>query len=395
MDVVELTQQLVRIPSVNPMGLDHTDSPYLEWRVTEFLEQLFTQQQIPSQRQYVLPKRDNIVALFDPHGAKGANGLLLLEAHQDTVPVTGMIIEPFSGKNEHGKIWGRGSCDIKGGMATMLAVCSRLMKEKPADAPTILMACTINEENGFDGIQHLAESWSTGQFPLLDRLPDAAIVAEPTELNVVVAHKGTVRWKCHTTGKAAHSSSPDQGENAFYTMARVLTALEKYANRICQSEASYPLLTPPSLSVGTIAGGVSVNTVPDHCTIEIDRRLWPNEDADAIYQEVIQFIQQETNLGDRITHDPPYLKSLGLASDNNQSLSQRFIAAVESTGIASHAIGVPFGTNAGTVATAGIPTIVFGPGSIEQAHTADEWIAIDQLRTAEEILFRFCANGLK
>src|SRR5262249_33706533 len=147
--------------------------------------------------------------------------LMLLEAHQDTVPVGGMTIEPFTPTVRDGRLYGRGACDIKGGMAAMLAACARLAKERPAAMPTVVMACTVNEEHGFTGATALVRQWAeSGGF--IPRRPDAAVIAEPTQLQVVVAHKGVVRWRCHTRGRAAHSSQPQMGDNAIFRMARVL-----------------------------------------------------------------------------------------------------------------------------------------------------------------------------
>src|SRR5207249_11663727 len=122
----------------------------------------------------------------------------LFEAHQDTVPVDGMTIPPWTPDVRDGRIYGRGSTDIKGGMAAMLAALSRLAIERPPNMPTIVLACTVNEEHGFTGATHLTKLWTGGGSKLMPRAPDAAVVAEPTLLNVVVAHKGVVRWRCHT-----------------------------------------------------------------------------------------------------------------------------------------------------------------------------------------------------
>src|SRR5690606_38465631 len=123
---------------------------------------------------------------------------------------------------------------------------------------------------------------------------------EPTSLNVVVAHKGMVRWRCHTLGRTAHSSNPQLGENAIFHMAKVLAALERYQREVVGTLAEHPLCGRPTLNVGVIAGGLSVNTVPGSATIEIDRRLNPGEDPRAARQHVIDFIAAETMLGEKV-----------------------------------------------------------------------------------------------
>jgi acetylornithine deacetylase len=341
-------------------------------------------------------QRDNIVARLDGDIDPLSGGrLVLLEVHQDTIPVEGMTIEPFAGELRGDRVYGRGACDIKGAMACMLAALARLADDRPAGMPTIVLACTVNEEYGFSGARQLTELWSDPghRSRLLPRPPDAAIVAEPTELNVVVAHKGVVRWRCHTRGRAAHSSAPGEGQNAIYSMRHVLEALEHYAERVVPHLAHDALLGGPSLSVGTIQGGVSNNTIPDYCSIEIDRRVLPSEDSLLAYQHAVQFISSRCAPLARVEHDVPYLCSAGLAATtSNRALAERIVPLVQPLGVAAGLIGVPFGTDAAAIASTGIPTVVFGPGSIRQAHTADEWIAVEQLELGAEAYYRICAG---
>ncbi len=228
-DLVQTLSDLVSLPSVNPMGLPADGPEFFEYRVTDYLEDFFRQLGVAYQRQTVEPKRDNILARLDGAIPPEAGGqILLFEAHQDTVPVTGMTIPPWTPRVRDGRIYGRGACDIKGGMAAMLAAFARLVAERPAGMPTVVMAATVNEEHGFSGAKALCQSWERPG-NLLSRRPDAAVIAEPTELLVVVAHKGVVRWRLHTLGRAAHASRPERGDNAIYRLAPVLAALERYA----------------------------------------------------------------------------------------------------------------------------------------------------------------------
>jgi acetylornithine deacetylase len=261
----------------------------------------------------------------------------------------------------------------------------------------VVLACTVNEEHGFSGAKGLCQLWKKAPSEFLHSAPDAAIVAEPTELKIVVAHKGMVRWRCHTHGRAAHSSNPALGDNAIYRMARVVELLERYAREVLPRQGEHPLCGRPTLSVGTIAGGSGVNTVPDGCTIEIDHRLLPGDDPQTAWRRTIDYVSAQ--LGDaaavqHIEHEPPLMHSGGLSDEANGALADRLAVAIhEVTGTAGR-IGVPFGTDAAVFSAAGVPTVVFGPGSIEQAHTADEWIALDQLPQASEILYRMMHNGL-
>lgn len=387
MDVAELTQQLVRIPSLNPMGRDEHEAPYLETRLTHFLEQYLSDLGLPVERQPVFPQRDNLLTRLEGRGQL-ADKLVLLEVHQDTVPVDGMTVPPFAAEIRDGRIYGRGTCDVKGGMAAVLSAALRLARQPAANQPTVVVAMSINEENGFDGISQLCQAWEGGTSELLPRAPDIAIVTEPTEFDVVVAHKGCVRWKCRTTGRAAHSSMPSAGVNAIYRMAPVIAELARYAESGLPVGRDHPLVGGPTLSVGMIHGGVSVNTVPDHCEIEIDRRLVPDEDPEAAVEHVLAYLA-ERGITDGVVHERPSIAAPGLSSDQNQALASALARACQRRGVGGRLRGVPFGTDAGPLSLADVPTVVFGPGSIDQAHTKDEWIATDALPPAVDILVDF------
>ena len=405
LDVVNLLSDLVRIPSVNPMGRAVSGDIYYEHRMTAHLESLFRGLGLPVERHTVAPLRDNIVTRVEGDVPPERGGrIVMLEAHQDTVPIDGMTIEPFTPTIKDGKLYGRGSCDIKGGMAAMIAALARLAKEKPTGRPTVVMACTINEEHGFTGATHWAATYygrppasgrgpevapPAGRSQLLTRVPDVAIVAEPTKLNVVVAHKGAVRWRCSTGGVATHSSQPHLGDNAIYRMARVLLVLEEYSRDVVPLQFTHRLCGHPTLSVGTISGGISVNTVPDRCTIEIDRRVVPGENPQAVLDHCVDYLQARLPAGSLITHEAPYMMTAGLPDDGNAGLAEQLAGVIRGHGGPGQQIGVPFGTDAPHFAATGCPTVVFGPGSIDQAHTADEWLEIAQLKTAAEILFDF------
>jgi acetylornithine deacetylase len=389
LNAVDTLCDLVRIPSVNPMGRDVSGDEFYEYQVTDYLQQVFDRLGLPWRRQTIEPKRDNIVARLDGDVPPNQGGtVLLFEVHQDTVPVDGMTIPPWTPEIRDGRIYGRGACDIKGGMACMLAAMSRLAEQRPPGMPTVVLACTVNEEYGFTGAPQIPELWQCDA-DFLPRAPNAVIVAEPTELDVVVAHKGVVRWRCRTGGRAAHSSQPHQGDNAIYRMGRVLTALEEYARDLVPTLGHHRLLGHPTFSVGLIWGGVSVNTVPDRCTIEIDRRVLPGEDPLAAVDHAKRHLAAKLGDSPLIGHEEPLLISNGLADESNGGLAARLGNVIRRCGGRGGAIGVPYGTDAPAFSDLGIPTVVFGPGSIAQAHTADEWIAIEQLNAATEILYEF------
>ncbi len=467
LEVKTLLQNLIRIPSVNPAF--GTAEQGGEAALTSFLQDFVDRQGWPWLRQTVHPGRDNLVAICQPTQPDGS--VLLWEVHQDTVGVRGMRIDPFGAEESEGRIWGRGACDNKGGLAAMLAAAVRA-QAMPA-GPTIILACTINEEHGFTGARALAQIWArdgadvrpppqtTGPLRcevLRQLLPAAVIVAEPTQLQVVVAHKGSLRWRCHTRGLAAHSSQPERGRNAIYLMARVVTAIEAYQQEVLHPRSAAALRVaneedlcrpgagqrptgaglpsgsshrqaaprpsrgqaPPScgrstVCVSTVQGGVGINTVPDQATIEIDRRLLPGESPAVAYQELIDYVAEKCHAwtaqadgpGSRslsdagtsppvslIEHEPPTQQSAGLSGGLNQDLGNRLAAIVQAGGAAGELIGVPYGTDAWVFDKLGWPTVVCGPGSIDQAHTDDEWIAIEQLEQATEVFYRVACGGL-
>jgi acetylornithine deacetylase len=372
-----LLQDLVRLPSVNPMGRAVTGGQFFEHRVTDYLERHFRGIGVPFERRTVAAQRDNIVARYD---SPGATRTILFEVHQDTVPVDGMTIDPFAGEVRDGKLFGRGACDVKGGMAAMLMAFGRLVQEKPAGAANVLVACTVDEEHTFYGVQQLMKEGLRA---------DLAVVAEPTKLAIVDAHKGVVRWKVRTEGRACHSSRPDQGVNAVYRMGHVLTVIEAYAAQLIQT-APHPRLGPPTLSVGRIEGGVSVNTVPDECVIEIDRRLLPGEDPQAAWGDFRDHLLARSPVP--VVCDPVWMACPALGSDLAAEVRSRLGRAIDAVEGRHEVLAVPFGTDASSIAEAGIPAVVFGPGDIAQAHTKDEWVELDQIDRAAEILYRFCTG---
>ncbi|UUO08258.1 M20 family metallopeptidase [Blastopirellula sp. J2-11] len=388
-DVVALLQQLIRIPSVNPMGRDVQGEIYYEARLTSFLEQYVADWGFFCERQFVSPERENLlIATVDLSQLPADRPILMLEVHQDTVPVDGMSIDPFAAEIRDGKVYGRGSCDIKGGMAAMLTVISRFRDLPTEKRPAVVLALAVNEEHGFSGAKRMTQGWTEGQSKLLTRPPAAIVVSEPTMLDVVVAHKGVVRWKCHANGIAAHSSNPSIGANAIYRMSKIINALEQHATQLPGSIS--PLVGGPTLSVGIISGGVSVNTVPDHCSIEIDRRLAPGDNPLDAQQAAIDFIAQQLDDPDWISHDQPFIISPGLAPTHNQSLAESLIATLQQCDIQAKTIGVPYGTDGAILSQGDAPTVVCGPGDIAQAHTHDEWLAIDQLEKSVEVYETFC-----
>jgi acetylornithine deacetylase/succinyl-diaminopimelate desuccinylase-like protein len=390
-DHVATLADLVRRPSVNPMGRDVSGPEYLEGRVTDYLVQRFSTAGIPWARQPVAPGRDNVLARLDATVA-GAD-VILWDAHQDTVPVDGMTIEPFVPVVRDGRLHGRGACDVKGGMAAMLTALSRLQASPAPRHATVLFSATVNEEFGFSGVRAVSRLWQpageaipgdAAARDLIGGRPTAAVVAEPTELGIVTQHKGAVRWRVRIHGRACHSAFPERGQNAIYPAGRAVLAIETLARELLERDPGHAC-GPPTLSLGTIRGGTGVNLVPDLVVLEIDRRVVPGESPRAARDEVIRRIAAAAPEA-RIEHDEPFLESPGLPEAKGSALAEALEAACRSNGRSTRRTAARYGTNASILAAAGVPCLVFGPGSIEQAHTADEWIDLDQVDAAAEIL---------
>jgi acetylornithine deacetylase len=377
----DLLAELVRRPSVNPMGRTDIDPAIThESRVVALLEHELRNIGCEFRRQTVQPGRDNLVATYTPPGP--APFSVLFEAHTDTVPVDAMVVEPFGPKIEGGKMYGRGSCDVKAGVAVMLAALARLVKEKPPGSAKLTVAFTVDEENGGLGVSELMKSGVRA---------DYAIVAEPTLLNIVNAHKGVARFHIEVTGRACHSSRPDQGVSAVYRMARLLAGVEAYAEKL-QARPPHPVLGPRTMSVGRVMGGVSPNTVPDYCRADVDRRLLPGETFESATADLEQFLKALPGVDFPFTLKKSSPGCDPLSPEPSAELVERFGAVIDSV-VGKHTVHpVPFGTDASRIAVAGVPAVVFGPGDIAQAHTKDEWIDLSQLEPAAEILFRFACG---
>jgi acetylornithine deacetylase len=169
--------------------------------------------------------------------------------------------------------------------------------------------------------------------------------------------------------------------------------LEALARELPGRVPPHRLCGDATLSVGTIAGGISVNTVPDRATIEIDRRILPGEDDTAAYRQAIDYVAAWPGIDFPVEHDPPFMRGSTLRDGPNQSLADALVAAARQTLGRCELVGVPFGTDASKIADDGVPAVVFGPGSIEQAHTADEWLDLAQLEQAAAVYYRFAAEG--
>jgi acetylornithine deacetylase len=368
-EVVSLLSDLVRIPSVNPQMGGAGGERAIAAHLAERLRGLGLTPQVTE----VLPDRPNVLATVP--GAPGGPHLLF-EAHTDTVPPSHGQDEPFNPRIQADRLYGRGSCDNKASVAAMLLALASLLPVQERRA-TVSLAFTMGEEFGHVGVKHLLASGLRC---------DAAVVGEPTGLDVVSAHKGILRWRMTTTGRAAHSSNPEAGCNAILKMAAVLRALEETLIPQLRPRR-HPLLGPPTLSVGRIEGGLQVNMVPDRCTVEVDRRMLPGETWATVREELEDALTPlraaDPDLQLLIQEPYQYLASLETPGDAPiVRLAREAVRRIDG----EHPVrAVAFGTDAAELSAAGIPGVVLGPGDIAQAHTSEEYVEIQQVVQAAAI----------
>jgi acetylornithine deacetylase/succinyl-diaminopimelate desuccinylase family protein len=369
--VVQLLADLVRIPSINPMGRACTGKEYTEEPIALFVAEYLRKHNIDTEIQEVAPHRWNVIARVDA----GAERTLLLEAHLDTVHADAMEVPPFEARIVNGRLQGRGACDTKGSLAVFLDAVSSLRAGNTKLRYNVILAAVADEEYQFTGATAAIARGIHADF---------GICGEPTRLHIIRAHKGVLRWRMRTKGHAAHSAYPERGENAIYAMGHLITALEGYARGLSR-RSSHPLLGTPTLSIGVIEGGQAVNIVPDSCWIEIDRRTLPGELTGGILSDVRAVLGDVQNW----SMDAPHLEAAGMEVPEQIEDVSRLKAAIEASGGPVVVETARYATDAGIYSAAGIPCVVFGPGDIADAHTAGESIEISELLAAGEILRRF------
>jgi acetylornithine deacetylase len=363
-----LLQRLVAIPSVNPRD---TDSP-AEAGMADFVAAWLRGAGVEVEIQTVLPGRPNVLGRVR---GRDRSRIVLLESHLDTVEIDGMTASPFGAEIREGRLYGRGACDAKGPLAAMMLALAALARDAPPPVD-VMLAGVMDEEHRYRGVTALLERGE----PFA-----AAIVGEPTDLDLIIAHKGCVRFTVTTHGRACHSSNPWEGDNAIMGMADLLA----FIRRAIEPEALatvHARVGPATVCVSLIQGGSAVNSVPATCTIYLDRRTLPGEEPLAVwagYRDRLQAIAPG-----KITVCEPYLVDYAMDTDPASPIVRALEGAARGIGRPAAVRGVSYGTDASKLARAGIPSIVFGPGSIRQAHSADEWIELRQVEEAATILVR-------
>ncbi len=375
-DAAALLGGLVAIPSVNP-AFRTPDAP-AEWfgeaAMAAHVAAWLRDQGAEVQLDPVFPGRPNVIARLR---ASGARRRLLWEGHLDTVQAAGMSVEPFRPALRDGRLYGRGAVDDKGCLtAFMLALRDLARDPAPVD---VTFVAAVDEEYQFRGVQHHLGRGEPA---------DGGVAGEPTGLRVVSACKGCVRWEIEVRGRAAHSSRPEEGIDAIAIGADLARHLrDVFAPRL--AARTHPLLGRPSLVCSLIQGGEGINTVPARCSLKFDRRILPGETGQDAWREVEAEVRRFAAGLDRdaaVIMHPPFVDSHAMDVPQEAAIIAAASAACRAEGLPDGVMGVSFGSDASSMTRAGIPTIIFGPGSIDQAHTADEFVRVAEVVRAARML---------
>jgi acetylornithine deacetylase len=334
--------------------------------------------------------------VFDPGGAKANlyatigpqdRGGIMLSGHTDVVPVDDQDwhSDPFALIEKDDRLYGRGSADMKGFIATLLSLVPTLVERRLREP--IHLSFSYDEEIGCIGVRRLIDVLATRP-----NKPRLCIVGEPTSMQVGVGHKGKHTLRCNVHGHEAHSSLIHQGVNAIEAAAEMVAKLKEIARRKRDHGPFDPDFAPPysSIHTGLIQGGTALNIVPRECSFDFEIRPLPGDDVAAVITEIREFAEQrllpemhavrpDTGIVIEEVSAAP-----GLATPADHEATQLAAALSGSNGT----VKVAFGTEGGLFAAAGIPTVICGPGSIDQAHKPDEFVALDQIDRCEAFLRR-------
>lgn len=363
---IELLKDLVRVDSVNPsLVLGAAGEQHIARLLTVAMQGGIG---LRVREQIVAPGRPNIVAELE--GAAPGRSLMFC-GHIDTVGVAGMT-DPFSGDERDGRIYGRGSQDMKSGVAAMIDAARVIVESGGLAAGKLIIACVVDEEHESIGADALVTKWRA----------DGAVVTEPTDLQVAVAHKGFEWVEIETEGRAAHGSRPREGRDAIRMMGRVLNGLDGI-DRTLQSRPPHKLLGTASLHASLIEGGRELSSYPDRCHLQMERRTLPGEAPGAGAREVDELLA-------KLRGEDPDFKAASkamfarspyeLAGDHD--LPQAMLRAA---GSALTPIGMSFWTDAAILGDAGIPSILYGPMGAG-LHSVDEWVSIQSVLKCRDAL---------
>ncbi len=380
MDSVELLRQLVQIPSPNPPGDTQAIATFVARQM----------QAIGCEVRTVAPPAKP-AALNTIASLGEGEPTIMLHAHIDTVPIAKneagkWSVDPYAGVVQNGALFGKGSVDDKAPLASMMMAMRDAAGQDSLRGRLVLVAAAEEEVGGQLGSKWLAEE---GHLPACDFI----IVGEQTGNRVAIAHKGVMRATVHTRGKAVHATNPDRGINAIVAMARVVEALHGYHQRLAARK--HPLAGSPTCNIGIIEGGSTANAVPDACHVMLDRRMIPREDPQQVQAELSEVVHsvdlaQATVSIDSFVHSPWFDSAL------DSETGRTFLSCVQRE---LEGDGGPVGYLPGSDAKhltglARGDMIIFGPGSYEVAHGADEHVVLSEFQATSRILLDFLRRML-
>lgn len=366
-----LTELLVQMLSFNTVSTHFGGPVGGEAALAEHLEKLAQGWGLKTRRCPVPEGNFNLLITCE---AVPGGEWLLGESHLDTVAVAGMTVDPFAGKIAGGRIYGRGACDTKGSGAAMFWALREYARGavKPRNAGVLF---AVDEEARMTGAQAFARGELKEFLPQLR----GVLVGEPTMVKPIIGHNGVIRWRTITRGKAVHSSDPSKGVSAISAMLKVVEAFEtRYVPTITGRN---PLTGKAAASVNVIRGGSAVNIIPGQCEIECDRRTVPGETAEQVLRERDEIL---AHAGVAMEHDQLYVTP-AMDDAPGRDFHRWLSPVLTANGCDATGRGAAYTTDASHYAAIGAPSIVIGPGDLAQAHTKDEWLALDQLELASKV----------
>lgn len=382
---LELLKTLVATDSVNPSLVPGAAGEAAVAReIAEELRAIGLEVAI----QEVAPGRPNVVGTL--RGRHPGRSLMFC-GHIDTVGVAGMA-RPFDPVERSGRVYGRGSQDMKSGVAAMVGAARAIAEGGGLESGELIVACVVDEEHASLGADALVTRWRA----------DAGVVTEPTDLGIAIAHKGFEWLEIETEGRAAHGSRPDEGRDAIRLMGRVLTQLDAL-DRALQSATRHPLLGTPSLHASMIAGGRELSSYPDRCYLQMERRTVPGEAPGAARREVGAILERlgAANEDFRAACRPMFSRSpYEIAADHplvraTQDALAHASPGSPSTRAASTApIGMSFWTDASVLGEAGIPSLLFGPTGAG-LHSTEEYVDVASVLTCRDALVELAKRWTK
>jgi len=378
--LTELLKALIEIPSPNPPG----DTSAIAAFVAHWLEGVGARVAVLAPPE--TPGAQSVVATIG-----SGHPVVMLHAHIDTVPVgeseaTAWSSDPFTAVERAGRIYGKGSIDDKGPLAAMMMAFKKL-SALGHQGTLVLVAAADEEMGGQQGTKWLADS---GHLPMCDFV----VVGEQTSNRVATAHKGVMRATVVTKGQSVHATNPDRGVNAINAMAKIVLALEQYHQTL--SQHVHPLVGVPTCNVGVIQGGSTANAVADQCLVRLDRRMIPGEKPEAVEQE-LKTVIHSTQIAPATAQVNSFLYSSWFESKLQTPLGRMFLqCSSQLTQTPPEPIGYLPGSDAKHLMN-GVQgdMVIFGPGSYEVAHAADEYVDIGELQTCEAVLSRFLVLALR